>query len=182
MVTAEAVLDQAVQFADLLQMLPADQLLLIERRLRETRPVSSEPLRGDSAAVANLEVRNLLRVWAGWKEFVARSVPGSVLQERLGISRQRLGQLRAEGRLLGIAVPGQRELYYPAWQFGPDGAPLPALARVIRSAADAELGPETLDAVMVAPGIGGLSPADRLKVGDEARVLDDVRAAVALGG
>ena len=136
----------------------------------------------DEATLATLEVRNLLRVMAGWRELEERSLPGPVVQAAWRTTRQRLRQLRREGRLLGIAVPLRRELYYPAWQFAPDGAPLPSLPRLLAAAAEAGLDPVSLDALMTNPAAGdGVAPAERLRRGEEEPVLALVRAALAHG-
>lgn len=134
------------------------------------------------AGLATLEVRNLLRVMEGWRELEERSLPGPVVQAAWRTTRQRLRQLRQERRLLGIAIPLRRELYYPAWQFAPDGAPLPSLPRLLAAAEEAELDPVGLDALMTNPAAGdGVAPAERLRRGEEETVLALVRAALAHG-
>ncbi len=136
----------------------------------------------DEATLATLEVRNLLRVMAGWRELEERSLPGPVVQAAWRTTRQRLRQLRQERRLLGIAIPLRRELYYPAWQFAPDGAPLPSLPRLLAAAEEAGLDPVSLDALMTNPAAGdGVAPAERLRRGEEGTVLALVRAALAHG-
>lgn len=179
---AEA-LTLADRLLDQLQLLAPAQLLQIERHLRDSHPIAlDDPARADASSLAALQVRNLLRVWAGWGHFLERSLPGNLVQRQLGVSRQRLQQLRAAGKIIGLAVPGRREFYYPVWQFDPDGFPLASLPRLLAAAEEARLSLETLDVLMTTPESGGGTPlADRLRRGDEAQVLAAVRAAVALG-
>lgn len=182
-----AVVDEALTLADRLidqlQLLAPAQLLQIEQHLRDSHPIAlDDPARVDAASLATLQVRNLLRVWAGWGRFLERSLPGSLVQRQLGVSRQRLQQLRAEGKLIGFTVPGRRDFYYPVWQFDPAGFPVASLPRLLAAAAEARLGLETLDALMTTPESGGGTPlSERLRRGEEAQVLAAVRAAVALG-
>ena len=142
-----------------------------------------------SYSLEELEVRNKLRVFARYREIEERSLSGSELQERLGVSRQRLGQLRKENRLLGVKLPIHREVYYPLWQFGEDGRPLGILPHLIETAEEAGMGTLALDALMTNPGavergVGGDTPAELLQSGDpeaEEYVLGVVRAALSGG-
>lgn len=62
------------------------------------------------------------------------------------MSRQRLGQLRKEKRLLGLRLPIRREVYYPLWQFGEDGRPLGILPRLMEASEESGMGTLALDA------------------------------------
>jgi hypothetical protein len=147
--------------------------------------------RGDeqrAGSLDELEVRNKLRVFARYREIEERSLSGSELQERLGVSRQRLGQLRKEKKLLGVRLPIHREIYYPLWQFDEDGRPLGVLPRLIKAAEEAGVGALALDALMTNPAAvdagDGETPADLLRSGDpeaEEYVLGVVRAALSGG-
>ena len=178
------------RLADGLARLPRRQLAALAAHLPVDEAVVGAGERGrdladrapDEATLATLEVRNLLRVMAGWRELEARSLPGPMVQATWRTTRQRLRQLRQERRLLGIAIPLRRELYYPAWQFAPDGAPLPGLPRLLAAAEEAGLDPVSLDALMTNPAAGdGEAPAERLRRGEEETVLALVRAALAHG-
>ncbi len=143
---------------------------------------------GHPASLDELEVRNRLRVFARYREIEERSLSGPMLQERLGVSRQRLGQLRNEKRLLGLRLPIRREVHYPLWQFGEDGRPLGIVPRLIEAAEEAGMGALALDALMTnqaAVDAGdGETPADLLRSGDleaEECVLGVVRAALSGG-
>ncbi len=143
----------------------------------------------DAGSLEELEVRNRLRVFARYREIEERSLPGSELQERLGVSRQRLGQLRKEERLLGLRLPIRREVHYPLWQFGEDGRPLAVLPRLIEASEEAGMGALAFNALMTNPAAveseaGGATLVELLRSGDpeaEEHVLGVVRAALSGG-
>lgn len=179
---AESENDALTRLAAALRPLSAERVEAVERQLREAAPPSGPPDTADGATLAELELRNLLRVFAGWRRLEERSLSGPQLQRQTGLTRQRLQQLRAEGKLLGLRVPLRRELYYPAWQFAADGAPLPALPRLLAVADEARLDPAALDALMTNPRASeGPVPAELLRRGAEGEVFALVRAAAAQG-
>ena len=59
------------------------------------------------------------------------SLSGSWLSSRLGIGTHRLDAMRRAGELLGVRRPGGQDYLYPAWQFAPDGTPLPIVPRLV---------------------------------------------------
>lgn len=153
------------QIARVLLRGSSEDLVALERSLRSGQeqdkvyPESEE-----------LEMRNRLRVFARYRGIQERSLPGSELQERLGVSRQRLGQLRKEKRLLGIKLPVHREVHYPLWQFDGDGRPLEEMRRLVDAARRAGLGAVALDALMTNPeavDAAGATAAELLRSGDE---------------
>ena len=162
----------------------SEDIAALENKLRREKENEQH-----SDSLEELEVRNKLRVFARYREIEERSLSGSELQERLGVSRQRLGQLRKEERLLGLRLPIRREVYYPMWQFGEDGRPLAVLPRLIEAAEEAGMGALALDALMTDPGavergVGENTPAELLRLGDpeaEEYVLGVVRAALSGG-
>ena len=141
-----------------------------------------------AGSLDDLEARNRLRVFARYRGIEERSLSGSGLQEQLGVSRQRLGQLRKEKKLLGVRLPIHREVHYPLWQFGEDGRPLGSLPRLIEAAQEAGMGELALDSLMTNPvavdaGVDQ-TPADLLRSGDpeaEEYILGVVRAALSGG-
>jgi hypothetical protein len=164
--------------------------ILLDGSSVEISALERELRRDDKHAdsLDELEARNRLRVFARYREIEERSLSGSELQERLGVSRQRLGQLRKEKRLLGVRLPIRREVYYPLWQFGDDGRPLGAMPRLIAAAEEAGMGALALDALMNNPGAvdadDGETAADLLRSKDpevEEYVLGVVRAALSGG-
>ena len=160
----------------------SEDIAALENKLRRDRE-------NDSASLEELEVRNKLRVFSRYRKVEERSLSGTELRERLGVSRQRLGQLRKEERLLGVRLPIRREVYYPLWQFDEGGKPLEAMPRLIEASEEAGLGALALDALMTNPGaveseVGGATLADLLRSGDpeaEEYVLGAVRAALSGG-
>lgn len=162
----------------------SEDLLALEGRLRRE---PGEEGREDGREREELEARNRLRVFARYRSIEGRSLPGSGLRQRLGVSRQRLGQLRKEKRLLGLKLPIHREVHYPLWQFGGDGRPLDEMRRLIEAAEHAGLGAVALDALMTNPeavDAGGATAAELLRAADsDAReyVLGVVEAALSGG-
>ena len=157
----------------------ADISALEERLRRDKRRTDS---------LEELEARNRLRVFARYRGIEERSLSGSGLQEQLGVSRQRLGQLRKEKKLLGVRLPIHREVHYPLWQFGEDGRTLGSLPRLIEAAQEAGMGELALDSFMTNPAAvdagDDQTPADLLRSGDpevEKYVLGVVRAALSGG-
>jgi hypothetical protein len=105
------------------------------------------------------------------------SLSGSWLSTRLGIGTQRLDAMRRAGELLGVGRPGGYDYLYPAWQFAPDGQPLPAIRRIVQEGRGAGLSDERLYEVLTGrSGIsGGARLADALREGREDYVLSVVR-------
>lgn len=159
-----------------------EDITALEDKLRRDREGEGHPPNLDE-----LEALNKLRVFARYREIEKRSISGSGLQERLGVSRQRLGQLRKEKKLLGVRLPIHREVYYPLWQFGEDGRPLGIMPRLIAAAEEAGIDALALDALMTnaaAVDAGGETPADLLLSGDpeaEEYMLGVVRATLSGG-
>lgn len=163
----------------LLEGSPAD-IVALEDKLRQ-----GQERRSDS--IDELEARNKLRVFARYRRIEERSLSGSELRERLGVSRQRLGQLRGEKKLLGLRLPIRREVYYPLWQFDVEGKPLGIMPRLIEAAEEAGVSALALDALMTNPEAvyaSGETPAELLRSGDPAAeeyILGVVRAALSGG-
>ena len=88
------------------------------------------------------------------------SLSGSWLSTRLGIGTQRLDAMRRAGELLGVRRPGGHDYLYPAWQFAPDGTPLPLIPRLVTTARGAGMSDERLYEILA--GRTGISGGDRL--------------------
>jgi len=106
------------------------------------------------------------------------SLSGSWLSSRLGVGTQRLDAMRRAGELLGVRKPGGYDFLYPAWQFGPDGKPLPVIERLVRAGRGAGLSDERLYEVLAArAGISGEARlSDALREGKDEYVLSVVRS------
>lgn len=161
---------------DLIATIAGTGLLLMQAKAG--RDNASPRIADPDEQLADLERQNVLRVFDGWQELLARSVGGPEVAKRLGVSRQRLNTLRREDRLLGLKVPIRRELHHPVWQFGEDGQPLPAMPQLLMAAREAGLHPRDLDALMVSADAGeGKTLIEHLRTGNEAYVLGVIRAA-----
>jgi hypothetical protein len=94
---------------------------------------------------------------------MSSSLSASWLGARTGLDPGRLEALRRQGRLLG--VPSADGYDYPAWQFGADGRPLPALAHVLAASRSVGMSDERVAEVLnTRAGLG----SDR-RVGDALR-------------
>ena len=165
-----------------LLQLPSRRILGLERQLGRAMPPGASPDDADEETLAELELRNALRVFAHSRQIEKRCVAGPRLQRELGVSRQRLQQLRAEKKLLGLRIPLRRELYYPIWQFAADGSPLPSLPRLLAAAEEVRLSAADLDGLMVSESAGdGTSPAELLRLGRDEEVLGIIRVALTHG-
>ena len=104
------------------------------------------------------------------------SLSGSWLSTRLGVGTQRLDAMRRAGELLGVRRPGGQDYLYPAWQFAPDGKPLPVVPRLVEAGRGAGMSDERLYEVLAArTGIsGGTRLADALREGRDDYVLSVV--------
>ena len=108
---------------------------------------------------------------------LAESLSGSWLSSRLGIGTQRLDAMRRSGELLGVRRAGGQDYLYPAWQFDPDGTPLPVVARLIEAARANGISDDRLYEVLTSrAGLSGTGRlADALREGREEYVLGIVR-------
>lgn len=106
------------------------------------------------------------------------SLSGSWLSSRLGVGTHRLDAMRRSGELLGVRRPGGQDYLYPAWQFAPDGRPLPVIERLVQAGRGAGLTDERLYEVLAArTGISGSERlADALREGRDEYVLSVVRS------
>jgi hypothetical protein len=91
-----------------------------------------------------------------------------------GVTRQGVEKRVREGGLLAVPGPGNRR-YYPAAQFGDDGAPLPGLRDVL-AALPSRNGFAALN-FLVRPDarLGGRRPIDLMKAGETAPVVEAAR-------
>jgi hypothetical protein len=103
--------------------------------------------------------------------------------EEHGVSRQRLNQWRAAGRLHGIkGVPGVRGFAYPRWQFDDTLHPRDFMPTLTAAAEDARLDPLALHLLMTNPAAGnGQTPLALIEQGQAELVERLVRAAGSQG-
>ncbi|MCP9487111.1 MAG: hypothetical protein MSC30_14780 [Gaiellaceae bacterium MAG52_C11] len=109
------------------------------------------------------------------------SLSGSWLSTRLGIGTHRLDAMRRAGELLGVRRPGGQDYLYPAWQFAPDGNPLPVISRLVAAGRGAGMSDERLYEVLGSrAGLAGSASdrlVDALREGRDDYVLGVVRSA-----
>jgi hypothetical protein len=112
------------------------------------------------------------------RALLEESLSGSWLSSRLGIGTHRLDAMRRSGELLGVRRPGGQDYLYPAWQFAPDGKPLPVIQRLVQAGRGAGMSDERLYEVLAArSGISGSERlADALREGREEYVLSVIRS------
>lgn len=109
---------------------------------------------------------------------VQESLSGSWLSTRLGVGTQRLDAMRRGGELLGVRRPGGHDYLYPAWQFAPDGRPLPVIPELVRAGRGRGMSDERLYEVLASrTGISGDERlVDALGQGRDQYVLSVVRS------
>lgn len=100
----------------------------------------------------------------------------------LGLSRQRLNQLRKDERLFAIQLPYRRSFLYPRWQFDRTFKPKPEMPELIAAAQAAGLEPIDLHVLMTNVEAGdGVSPVELLDNGQHELVMNIIGAANAHG-
>jgi hypothetical protein len=106
------------------------------------------------------------------------SLSGSWLSTRIGIGTQLIDAMRRGGELLGVRRPGGQDYLYPAWQFAPDGRPLPVVQRLLQAGRGAGMSDERLYQVLAArTGISGDERlADAVRQGRDEYVLSVIRS------
>jgi hypothetical protein len=130
-------------------------------------------------ALLAARARNTINVLEDRARLREESVPARTVAKGLGVSRQRLYQLRTEGRLLAVLPRGRRESLYPAWQFTEEGEIVEGLEQVIQAAREVDIDEETLHFFMVEPNerLEGETPADLLARGEVDRVVEVLNSA-----
>jgi hypothetical protein len=114
------------------------------------------------------------------QDYVHRPMSTSWIATRLGIDPVRVNAMRRAGELLATRSPASFEWLYPAWQFGPDGQPLPVVARLVRAAREAGVAEEQLAELLERrAGVVGERRrlVDLLLGGDEDAVVRAIRSA-----
>ena len=101
------------------------------------------------------------------------------LATRLGVQSARVDAMRRSGELLGVPVPNGRGYVFPAWQFGRDGKPLPALQTLVRRARAGGVDETALSRILAmrAGLTGGRRVVDELRDGNDAPALRALFAA-----
>ncbi len=86
------------------------------------------------------------------------------VQEILGVSRERLRQLREKGRLVGITGGERKGTLYPYWQFDPEGRTFDGVGEIYSAAKKAGMTERQLHFFMTErnPRLDGRQPAEIL--------------------
>jgi hypothetical protein len=102
----------------------------------------------------------------------------SWLAARLGADPARIEARRRAGELFAVPTAGGFDHVYPAWQFSPDGEPLPAVGRVLVAAREAGLDNSELSAFLDRrAGVGGPRMWELARDGREDYVISSLRSA-----
>jgi hypothetical protein len=149
-----------------------EQLSALEAALEDVRDEAGYQDVRAKEDVHVLRAQNALRVLVDRARIREECYRTAEVEEMLGVSRERLGQLREDGKLVGIVVEGERRsTLYPYWQFGEEGL-LEGLEEIVASAREADMDPETLHFFMTEPNdrLGGRTPAELLQEGEAGHV------------
>ena len=119
----------------------------------------------DAAGLHAARARNTVRVLMRRQRLSNETLRPDEVRKAYGLSRERLRQLREQGRIVGIAQGERRATLYPYWQFDPDGEPVRGLADIIEASEEIDLAPYALHFFMTAPNdrLNGEAPADVLR-------------------
>lgn len=159
----EAASRAAVDAVDVLMFGRREELERLQELLAELR----SRLDADGMELMELEASGRLQLLALYRGVEEESLSVAELEE-VGISRQRLKQLRDEGRLLGILLPFRRGYLYPSWQFQEDLTPLSFLPELLEVAAEEDIDPLTVHRLLTnRPAGDGATP---LQLCEEGRV------------
>jgi hypothetical protein len=102
----------------------------------------------------------------------------SWLAARLGADPARIEARRRAGELFAVPTDGGLEYVYPAWQFGTDGEPLPALEPLLAAARDAGMEGYQLNAFLNRrAGVGGPRMWELVREGRADYVIAALRSA-----
>lgn len=100
------------------------------------------------------QARNTARLELLLKQLREDTIDSGELVETMGLSRQRLAQLRDSGRLLGFQPPFRTTFWYPRWQFDGQWNPRPVVIPLLRIASEVGLSPLGLHLTLTNPAAG----------------------------
>ena len=151
-----------------------------ERVLPTLRLLADPDALPDAGDVATIELAHRLneaRLAGALTAFRARALTTGEVREVLGgVSRQAVAFRVSQRQLLALEIGGR--LYFPSWQFGPEGA-VPRIWEVVDALLEDGRSVLAADRVMLMPiaDSHGSTPADLLAQGDVDRVLHYVTTA-----
>jgi hypothetical protein len=157
--------------AEMVIEMPLEQLVS-----RVAEIADSDETAAATWSLAEARKRNVERLLVDQAKMVKQTIRGSLVREGMNISRQRLHQLVAEGRLLAIQIQEGGPQLYPFWQFATSlpVQPIAGLAHLLEAARQSGLDEIELHFYMVEPNdrLGGRAPFELLADGELARVID----------
>jgi hypothetical protein len=138
-----------------------------------------------SAALHELHAaraRNTARMFMRRARLYDECLRSSEVQKALDVGRERLRQLRNQGKLIAISRGERRPTLYPYWQFSDEGT-VKGLEVILEASKEVGIGPETLHFFMTAPndGLGGKTPIDVLQEKNGAEQVAGVLRSSGLG-
>jgi hypothetical protein len=102
----------------------------------------------------------------------------SWLAARLGADPAAIEVRRRAGEFLAVPTDGGFDYVYPAWQFGIDGQPLPAVERLLAAARSVGMDSSALDAFLNRrSGVGGPRMWELVREGREDYVISALLSA-----
>ena len=108
----------------------------------------------------------------------SNSFTSSWLAARLGADPARIEARRRAGELFAVPTAGGFDHVYPAWQFGPDGEPLPVLEQILATAREAGMSDLELHAFLNRrAGVGGPRMWELVRDGRADYVVSSLRSA-----
>jgi hypothetical protein len=112
-----------------------------------------------------------------WGRQIGRMLSSREVTELLDVSRQAVHERTQRGSLLAVRGT-DGGILYPAFQFGPNGQPLPGLSEAVRTLAPVVETTYTIAAWFTSPEpeLGGATPSDWLRNrGDPDAVVEQAR-------
>ena len=102
----------------------------------------------------------------------------SWLAARLGADPAAIDARRRAGELFAVPIHGGFDHVYPAWQFGPDGQPLPAVEHLLAAARSADMDNTALDSFLNRrAGVGGPRMWELVREGRQDYVISSLLSA-----
>lgn len=128
--------------------------LLADSLLQESPRIVAALVGDDPPEVGSIRARNRSRLELFAQRVREQSVRGSELGRELGVSRQRLAQLRDADRLLAVRPPLSTEFWYPRWQLSENWEPHPLITQLLGAAREAKMSPLQLHILLTNPAAG----------------------------
>jgi hypothetical protein len=175
-VSAAQLQDQSQAAVDAFRIIAHGNVRQLQSVIDALDPVPVED--PDKLDQEEAQARGRLRLQALYQKLLRESFSVAELRSELGLSRQRLKQLRDARQLFALSVPYQRGMVYPHWQFDPNTArPRDIMPRLLAESEEARLDEIDLHQLMTNPeAANGVTLVQLLDGGREDLVLGVIRA------